>query len=107
MQPTRSPSDSPYSVIAVGATWFVLLAVVIALTTRVSTPFTNFTSWRSAVGVVDVHLAALVTAASLLLCSGFWSIKPETRAGRYGLRSAIALLVAINWAAWCVALWLH
>lgn len=99
--------DNPYFVIAIGATWFALLALVIALATRVSLPIDGLTSWRMAVGIVDIHLAALTTAVSLLLFSGLWTVKPETPLGRYAMRGVIALLVVINWAAWCVALWLH
>ena len=97
-----------YSIIAFGAA--LLLAVVSAsmqagLSAVPATAFSE--SARHVADVFDVHVAALMSAATLVIFSGLWRLAPTTLAGRWTLRAAVAALVAINWAAWVVALWWH
>lgn len=93
-----------YQLVVLGA---ILLAVVLALSLR-AVLMASGTAGHSYGGIdaIDVPLALLITASSSIVFAGLWKIYPETAAGQWLLRAAIAVLVLLNLTAWGFALWL-
>jgi hypothetical protein len=97
--------DSRLALVALGSALFMLIVAAIAQPPIALADFSE--GVQRLVAFVDVQVAALISAASLLVFSGLWRAAPATRIGRYGLRTAVLSLVLVNWAAWVVALWWH
>jgi methylglyoxal synthase len=99
-------SGVQYPLVAVG-TALLAAVVIVALQTALATiPLDGVTdSLQRVATIFNVPVAALMSAASLVIFSGLWRSAARTEAGAWGLNTAIVLLVALNWAAWMVALW--
>lgn len=101
-------SGAQYPLVALGTALFV--AVLAAALQADPTPWSatgSVAALRHVAAALDVRLAALLSAASVVIFSGLWGMDPVTRRGRGILHGAIVLLIAANWAAWVVALWWH
>lgn len=96
-------SGAQYPIVAMST---ALLLAVVAVIAQKAFSLGGSTDGLHMMYFVDMRVAAIVSLLSLAFY-GMWQADPATPLGQWALRGGIALLVAINWAAWAMAFWLH